>query len=96
MCFTSTPPPRRPRRPAPRARRLPVVDYIEFESPFPQALSVSGTTLTDEYWKAHRHLGFTWSELQQVARMGFQSAFLPQDDKVALLERVELEMGALP
>ena len=57
---------------------------------------VSGTTLTDEYWKAHRHLGFTWSELQQVARMGFQSAFLPQDDKVALLERVELEMGALP
>ena len=57
---------------------------------------VSGTTLTDEYWKAHRHLGFTWPELQQVARMGFQSAFLPQDEKVALLERVELEMGVLP
>ena len=57
---------------------------------------VSGTTLTDEYWKAHRHLGFTWPELQQVARMGFQSAFLPQEEKVALLERVELEMGALP
>ena len=57
---------------------------------------VSGTTLTDEYWKAHRHLGFTWPELQKVARMGFRSAFLPQDEKLALLERVELEMGALP
>lgn len=56
---------------------------------------VSGTTLTDEYWKAHRHLGFTWPELQQVAHMGFQSAFLPQAEKVALLERVELEMGGL-
>ena len=56
---------------------------------------VSGTTLTDEYWKAHRHLGFTWPELQQVARMGFQSAFLPQHEKIALLERVEQEMGAL-
>ena len=57
---------------------------------------VSGTTLTNEYWKAHRHLGFTWSELQQVARMGFQSAFLPPDGKVALLERVQLEMETLP
>ena len=56
---------------------------------------VSGTTLSDEYWKAHRHLGFTWSELKRVARMGFQSAFLPTDEKVALLERVELEMGTL-
>ena len=56
---------------------------------------ISGTTLTDEYWKAHRHLGFTWSELKQVARMGFQSAFLPQDKKVALLERVELETRTL-
>ena len=56
---------------------------------------VSGTTLTDEYWKAHRHLGFTWSELKQVARMGFQSAFLPPDEKGALLELVELEMRTL-
>ena len=56
---------------------------------------VSGTTLTDEYWKAHRHLGFTWPELKRVARMGFQSAFLPDDEKVALLERVDLEMGTL-
>ena len=56
---------------------------------------VSGTTVTDEYWKAHQHLGFTWDELKQVARMGFQSAFLPRDEKVALLDRVELEMAAI-
>ncbi len=42
---------------------------------------VSGTTLTEEYWRAHRHLDFTWEELVRVARMGFEASFLPWELK---------------
>jgi len=50
---------------------------------------MSDTTVTDEYWKAHEHLGFTWSELTHVARMGFESAFLHREEKQALIAAVE-------
>ena len=53
---------------------------------------MSGTTVTDEYWKAHEHLGFTWEELKQVERMGFGSAFLHRGDKQDLLAAVEEEI----
>ena len=56
---------------------------------------MSGTTLTDEYWLAHAHLGLGWDELVEVALLGFQSAFLPYEAKVNLLEAVEAEMRAL-
>jgi adenosine deaminase len=52
---------------------------------------VSGTTLTREYRLAHDHLGFSFDELRQVARMGFEAAFLPWPDKVELLERFDRE-----
>jgi adenosine deaminase len=57
---------------------------------------ISGTTLTDEYWRAHEHLGFTWEELVRVARMGFESAFLPQAEKAELLRVVDQETAAIP
>ena len=53
---------------------------------------MSGTTVTDEYWKAHEHLGFTWDELKQVARMGFESAFLHRDGKDELIAAVNEEI----
>jgi len=56
---------------------------------------ISGITLTDEYCLAHRHLGFTWEELTEVALLGFQAAFLPYQAKLGLLERVEEELVAL-
>jgi adenosine deaminase len=56
---------------------------------------VSGTTVTDEYWIAHRELGFGWSEIVEIARTGFRSAFLPDAGKAALLERVERELAQL-
>jgi adenosine deaminase len=56
---------------------------------------VSGTTLTEEYWLAHEHLGFTWEELAEVALLGFQAAFLPYEAKVNLLEEVEAELEDL-
>lgn len=56
---------------------------------------MSGTTVTDEYWLAHRHLDFTWAELCDVAVMGFESAFLPHKEKQALVESVRREIQGL-
>ena len=56
---------------------------------------MSGTTVTEEYWKTHEHLGFTWEELKRVARMGFESAFLPRAEKQAMLEAVDREIGEI-
>jgi adenosine deaminase len=55
----------------------------------------SQTTLTDEYWLAHTELGFGWDELTEVTLLGFQSAFLPYEAKVNLLEEVEEAVRAL-
>jgi len=55
----------------------------------------SGTTLTDEYWLAHQHLGFGWEELTEVSLLGFQAAFLPYEAKVNLLQEVEEELLGL-
>lgn len=56
---------------------------------------VSDTTVTDEYLRAHEHLGFTWEELCEIARMGFRSAFLHWQEKQRLLAEVEQEMAQL-
>ncbi len=47
---------------------------------------MSGTTLTDEYVHAAEHLGFTVDELAGIALNGFESAFLPWEDRVMLIE----------
>jgi adenosine deaminase len=53
---------------------------------------VSGTTVTREYALAHLHLGFTLDELRQVARMGFEAAFVPWPQKVAMLKGFDAEV----
>ncbi len=53
---------------------------------------MSGTTLTDEYVCAARHLDFTLDELCTLALNGFESAFLPWEQRVKLLETVSREM----
>lgn len=56
---------------------------------------MSATTVTDEFWRAHEHLGFTWDELCDIAVMGFESAFLAYQEKVALVEQVKEEIAAI-
>lgn len=56
---------------------------------------MSGVTLTDEYVALNQHLGFTWEELVEVSRMGFESAFLPWPEKQELLERIDAEIAGL-
>jgi len=56
---------------------------------------MSGTTLTDEYVCAARHLDFSMDELCTLALNGFESAFLPWEQRVKLLEEVSREMQAV-
>jgi adenosine deaminase len=56
---------------------------------------MSATTVTEEYWRAHQHLGFTWEELRRIALYGFESAFLPFQEKVGLLAAMEAEIAAI-
>ena len=56
---------------------------------------MSGTTLTDEYALAAEHLGFDFAELSRIALNGFESAFLPQEERARLVERAAVEIAAL-
>jgi len=56
---------------------------------------MSGTTLTDEYAHAAAHLDFTLDELCTVALNGFESGFLPWEERVALIAAARAEMAAL-
>jgi adenosine deaminase len=57
---------------------------------------MTGVSLTDEYWLAHRELGFTRAEIDRCILDGFASAFLPWPERQALLARVRDELAALP
>lgn len=62
---------------------------------------MSGTTLTDEYAHAARHLDLSFEALGSIAMNGFESAFLPDAERRALAGRAaaEIEMlrtGAVP
>jgi adenosine deaminase len=50
------------------------------------------TTLSEEYWVAHRKLGLSRSELERVILNAFRSAFLPENEKAALVARIEREL----
>jgi adenosine deaminase len=56
---------------------------------------MSATTVTEEYWRAHQHLGFTWDELVDISLMGFESSFLHLGDKNAMTKKVKQEIEAL-
>ena len=56
---------------------------------------MSGTTLTDEYEHAATRLDFTLDELCTVALNGFESSFLPWEERVALVAAARAEMAAL-
>src|SRR5256714_4160519 len=49
---------------------------------------MSATTLTDEYGYAAEQLGFTVEDLAGIALNGFESAFLPWEERLMLIEEV--------
>ena len=56
---------------------------------------MSGTTLTDEYVHAARHLDFSFEELCTVALNGFESAFISPSERATLVERAKADIAAL-
>jgi len=56
---------------------------------------MSGVTLTDEYVHAAESMRFTFDELAQVAINGFESCFLPHEERRRLVARAQAEIRAL-
>ena len=56
---------------------------------------MSGTSLTDEYEHAVRHFGFTLAELGTLALNGFASAFLPWEQRRAMMIAAQSDIAAL-
>jgi adenosine deaminase len=56
---------------------------------------MSGTSMTQEYARAARHLGFSSDEIAKLVLNGFRSAFLSWPDRQALLLDVQAEVAAL-
>lgn len=56
---------------------------------------MSGTTLTEEYVRAAAYLGFTETELAELALNAFRGAFLPWPEKQELLKAVEGDVRSL-
>ena len=56
---------------------------------------MSGVTLTDEYVHASESLDFTFDELSRVALNGFESSFLPYEQRQRLLATAQADIAAL-
>ncbi len=54
-----------------------------------------GVTLTDEYVHAAESLRFDFDELARVALNGFESCFLPHEERLLLVAEVQREIDAL-
>ncbi|MCG8468115.1 MAG: adenosine deaminase [Gemmatimonadetes bacterium] len=56
---------------------------------------MSRTTVTEEYVRAWKHLGFGPADLAKMIRNGFESAFLHHDEKTALLDEIDPRLEGL-
>jgi adenosine deaminase len=56
---------------------------------------MSGTTLTDEYLVAARHFNFGLDDLARIALNGFESAFLPWEQRESLIAAARNDLIAL-
>lgn len=56
---------------------------------------MSGVTLTDEYMHAAEALDFGFDELARVALNGFESCFLPYEERMQLVAEVQREIAAM-
>ena len=56
---------------------------------------MSNVTLTDEYMHAAQSLHFNFDELARVALNGFESCFLPYDERVLLIADAQRDIDAL-
>jgi adenosine deaminase len=55
---------------------------------------MGGVSLTDEYLLAHQALAFTRPELETMALTAFEHAFLPAPERIALCDRIRVELAS--
>jgi adenosine deaminase len=76
----------------------PVGQYLEAGIPVTVSTDnrlISGVDLSTELLLTSAAQGWSWTDLAQVVRAGFEHAFLPEDDRTALLTAVDRELEAL-
>jgi len=56
---------------------------------------MSATTVTDEYWLAHTRLGFSRAEIERMILYGFESAFLPHQERSRMVEQARHDLAKL-
>jgi adenosine deaminase len=56
---------------------------------------MSATTVTDEYWLAHAKLGFSREEIERMILYGFESAFLPHQERCQMVEQAKQDLARL-
>jgi adenosine deaminase len=56
---------------------------------------MGGVDLSHEYWLAHTQLGFTRPEIDRLILNTFQSAFLPDPEKTAMVAAVRKELQSI-
>jgi adenosine deaminase len=75
----------------------PVRDYFDAELAVTLCTDswlMSGVSLTDEYWLAHRSLGFNREEINRMILNAFAGAFLPWPERQRLIAAVRDELEA--
>jgi adenosine deaminase len=56
---------------------------------------MAGVSLSDEYWLAHTELGFSRDEIDQLILNGFAGAFLPEPERLELMDRIRDELAGI-
>jgi adenosine deaminase len=56
---------------------------------------MSATTVTEEYWLAHTRLGFSRAEIERMILYGFESAFLPHQERCRMVEQARQDLAKL-
>jgi adenosine deaminase len=56
---------------------------------------MAGVSLTDEYWLAHRELGFGREEVDRMILSGFEGAFLSWPERQGLIQQARSELLAI-
>jgi adenosine deaminase len=56
---------------------------------------MSATTVTDELFLAHTRLGFTREEIERMILYGFESAFVPYEQRQQMVQDAKDELAKL-
>ena len=77
----------------------PLIRYVEADVPVTINTDnrlFSRTSVTEELWRVHQHCGLDRADLREIVLNGFRHAFLPWEEKQALLREVTDDFPVAP